>query len=177
MPKGKVTSAYYFYTAFYSRILPCLCILSTVYKDFGYEVVCTIHRHSGFECKFESKCGIYHLCLTFNLSLHFFAPNLQWVNLMWIKFFVQCRMRWHGVFHTNIFRMRCRCPQDIANTLQASLERQKLKFYFFPQKCLYFLMFITAVCFLFLLKNQIKSIYDFKMFCFRQTYLNPSCFA
>ena len=33
-------------------------------------------------CKFESKCGIYHLCLIFNLSLHFFAPNLHWVNLM-----------------------------------------------------------------------------------------------
>ena len=44
----------------------------------------------------------------------------------------------------------------------------------------YFLMFITAVCFLFLLKlrwPKPKSIYDFKMFCFRQTYLNPSCFA
>ena len=24
-------------------------------------------------CKFEGKCGIYHLCLTFNLSLQFFA--------------------------------------------------------------------------------------------------------
>ena len=120
---------------FYSRILPCLCILSTVYKDFGYEVFCTIHKHSGFEC------------------VDTVSSN------------------------TNILRMRCRCPQDIADTLQASLERQKLKFYFFPKKCLYFLMFITAVCFLFLLKNQIKSIYDFKMFCFRQTYLNPSCFA
>ena len=130
-----MTSAYYFSTAFYSRILPCLCILSTVYKDFGYEVVCTIHKHSGFVC----------------------------VDTVFSN--------------TNILRMRCRCPQDIANTLQASLERQKLKFYFFPQKCLYFLMFITAVCFLFLLKSQIKSIYDFKMFCFRQTYLNPSCFA
>ena len=28
-------------------------------------------------CKFEGKCGIYHLCLLFNLSLHFFAPNLH----------------------------------------------------------------------------------------------------
>ena len=28
-------------------------------------------------CKFESKWGIYHLCLIFNLSLHFFAPNLH----------------------------------------------------------------------------------------------------
>ena len=27
--------------------------------------------------KFESKCGIYHLCPLFNLSLHFFAPNLH----------------------------------------------------------------------------------------------------
>ena len=33
-------------------------------------------------CKFEGKCGIYHLCLLFNLSVHFFAPNLHWVNLM-----------------------------------------------------------------------------------------------
>ena len=107
---------------FYSRILPCLYILSTVYKEFGYEVFCTIHKHSGFEC------------------VDTVSSN------------------------TNILRMRCRCPQDIADTLQASLERQKLKFYFFPQKCLYFLMFITAVCFLFLLKNQIKSIYDFKCF-------------
>ena len=41
-------------------------------------------------CKFEGKCGIYHLCPLFNLSLHFFAPNLHWVNLVWIKFFVQC---------------------------------------------------------------------------------------
>ena len=31
-------------------------------------------------CKFEGKCGIYHLCLLFNLSLHFFAPNLHGVN-------------------------------------------------------------------------------------------------
>ena len=105
-----MTSAYYFYTAFYSRILSSLCILSTVYKGFGYEVVCTIHKHAGFECVdtvFSNK---------------------------------------------NILRMRCRCPQDTADTLQASLERQKLKFYFFPEKRLYFLMFITAVCFLFLLK-------------------------
>ena len=28
-------------------------------------------------CKFEGQCGIYHLCLMFNLSLHFFAPNLH----------------------------------------------------------------------------------------------------
>ena len=34
--------------------------------------------------KFESKCGIYHLCPLFNLSLHFFAPNLHWVNLAWV---------------------------------------------------------------------------------------------
>ena len=27
-------------------------------------------------CKFGGKCDIYHLCLLFNLSLHFFAPNL-----------------------------------------------------------------------------------------------------
>ena len=27
--------------------------------------------------KFESKCGIYHLCPLFNLRLHFFAPNLH----------------------------------------------------------------------------------------------------
>ena len=27
-------------------------------------------------CKFDSQCGIYHLCPLFNLSLHFFAPNL-----------------------------------------------------------------------------------------------------
>ena len=39
-----------------------------------------------------------------------------------------------------------------ADTLQASLERQKLKFYFLPEKRLYSLMFITAVCFLFFLK-------------------------
>ena len=67
-----------------------------------------------------------------------------------------------------------------ADTLQASLERQKLKFYFLPEKRLYSLMFITAVCFLFLLKlrwSKLTGIYDFKMFCFRQTYLNPSCFA
>ena len=32
-------------------------------------------------CKFEGKCGIYHLCHLFNLSLHFFAPNLHRVNL------------------------------------------------------------------------------------------------
>ena len=31
-------------------------------------------------CKFEGKCGIYHLCLLFNLSLHFFAPDLPGVN-------------------------------------------------------------------------------------------------
>ena len=76
--------------------------------------------------------------------------------------------------------MRRRCQQDTADTLQASLERQKLKFYFFPEKRLYFLMFITAVCFLFLLElrwPKSKSIYDFKMFCFRHTYLNPRCFA
>ena len=41
-------------------------------------------------CKFEGKCGIYHLCPLFNLCLNFFAPNLHWVNLVWIKFFVQC---------------------------------------------------------------------------------------
>ena len=34
--------------------------------------------------KFESKCGIYHLCPLFNLSLHFIAPNLHWVNLAWV---------------------------------------------------------------------------------------------
>ena len=28
-------------------------------------------------CKFEGQCGIYHLCLMFNLSLHVFAPNLH----------------------------------------------------------------------------------------------------
>ena len=28
-------------------------------------------------CKFEGKCGIYHLCLIFNLSLQFFVPNLH----------------------------------------------------------------------------------------------------
>ena len=135
MPNGKVTSAYDLYTAFYSRILSCLCILLTMYKGFGYEVVCTIYKHTGFEC------------------VDTVSSN------------------------KNILRMRCRRPQD---TLQVSLERQKLKFYFFPEKRLYSLMFITAVCFLFLLKlrwSKTKSIYDFKMFCFRQTYLNPSCFA
>ena len=133
-----MTSAYYFYTAFYSRILSCLCILSTVYKGFGYEVVCTIHKHAGFEC------------------VDTVSSN------------------------KNILRMRCRCPQESEDTLQVSLERQKLKFYFFPEKRLYSLMFITAVCFLFLLKlrwSKPTGIYDFKMFCFRQTYLNPSCFA
>ena len=61
-----------------------------------------------------------------------------------------------------------------------NIRNVKLKFYFFPEKRLYFLMFITTVCFLFLLKlrrPKTKSIYDFKMFCFRHTYLNPSCFA
>ena len=28
-------------------------------------------------CKLESKCGIYHLCPLFILSLHIFAPNLH----------------------------------------------------------------------------------------------------
>ena len=28
-------------------------------------------------CKFYGKCGIYHLCPLFNLSLPFFAPNLH----------------------------------------------------------------------------------------------------
>ena len=36
-------------------------------------------------CKFESPC--------FNLSVHFFAPNLQRVNLVQIKFFVRCLLR------------------------------------------------------------------------------------
>ena len=56
----------------------------------------------------------------------------------------------------------------------------QVKVYFFPEKRLHFLMFIAAVCFLFLLKlrwPKTKNVYDFKMFCFRQTYLNPGCFA
>ena len=133
-----MTSAYNFYTAFYSRILSSFCILSTVYKGFDYKVVCTIHKHTGFEC----------------------VDTVSSIK--------------------NILRMRRRCPQATADTLHASLERQKLKFYFFPEKRLYFLMFITAVFFLFLLKlrwPKTKSIYDFKMFCFRHTCLNPSCFA
>ena len=77
-----MTSAYDFYTAFYSRILSCLCILSTVYKGFGYKVVCTIQKHTGFEC------------------VDTVSSN------------------------KNILRMRCRCPKDTADTLQASLERQ-----------------------------------------------------
>ena len=93
-------------------------------KGFGYEVVCTIHKHAGFEC----------------------ADTVS--------------------SNKNILRMQCRCPQDTALTLQAPLERQKLKFYFVPEKLLYFLMFITAVCFLFLLKlrwPKPTSIYDFKI--------------
>ena len=39
-------------------------------------------RQFTWGCNFEGKCGIYHLCLLFNLSLHFFAPILHWVNLM-----------------------------------------------------------------------------------------------
>ena len=45
-------------------------------------------------CKFEGKRVIYHLCPLFNLSLHFFAPNLHWVNLVYIKFLVQCKLCW-----------------------------------------------------------------------------------
>ena len=59
-----------------------------------------------------------------------------------------------------------------------NIRKVKLKFHFFTEKRLHFLMFITAVCFLFLLKlrwPKTKNVYDFKMFCFRQTY--PSCFA
>ena len=35
-----------------------------------------------WSCKFEGKSGIYHLCPLFNLSLHFFPPNLHLVNLV-----------------------------------------------------------------------------------------------
>ena len=133
-----MTSAYDFYTAFYSTILSCFRILSTVYKGFGYEVVSTIHKHTGFEC------------------VDTVSSN------------------------KNILRMRCRCPRETADILQAPMERQKLKFYFFPQKCLYFLMFITAVCFLFLLQlrwPKTKSIYDLKTFVSVRRIFNPSCFA
>ena len=44
-----------------------------------------------------------------------------------------------------------------------NIRNVKLKFYFFPELRLYFLMFITAVCVLFLLKlrwPKSKSIYD-----------------
>ena len=44
-------------------------------------------------CKFEGKCSIYYLCPCFNRSVHFFAPNLQRVNLVQIKFFVRCLLR------------------------------------------------------------------------------------
>ena len=47
-----------------------------------------------------------------------------------------------------------------------NIQNVKLKFYFFPEKRLYFLMFITAVCFLFLLKlkwPKPTKIYDFKI--------------
>ena len=37
-------------------------------------------RQFTWGCKFEGKCGIYHLCLLFNLSLQFFALNLHGVN-------------------------------------------------------------------------------------------------
>ena len=46
-------------------------------------------------CKFEGKHVIYHLCPLFNLSLHFFASNLHWVNLVYIKFLVQCKLCWY----------------------------------------------------------------------------------
>ena len=44
-----------------------------------------------------------------------------------------------------------------------NVKNVKLKSFFFPEMRLYFLMFITAVCFLFLLKlrwPKNKSIYD-----------------
>ena len=47
-----------------------------------------------------------------------------------------------------------------------NIRNVKFRFYFFPEKLLYFLMFITAVCFLFLLKlrwPKPTSIYDFKI--------------
>ena len=37
-------------------------------------------RQFTWGCKFEDKCGIYHLCFLFNLSLQFFALNLHGVN-------------------------------------------------------------------------------------------------
>ena len=37
-----------------------------------------VHTTFGYQfrlgCKFASKCGLYHLCPLFNLSLYFFAP-------------------------------------------------------------------------------------------------------
>ena len=35
-----------------------------------------------WEYKLKGKCGIYHLCPLFNLSLHLFASNLHWLNLV-----------------------------------------------------------------------------------------------
>ena len=51
-----------------------------------------------------------------------------------------------------------------------NIRNVKIKPFFFSEMRLYFLMFMTAVCFLFLLKlrwPKTKSIYDFKtLFCF-----------
>ena len=44
-------------------------------------------------CKFVGKCGIYHLWPWFNLTAHFFAPYLHWINLVKINFFVQWWVR------------------------------------------------------------------------------------
>ena len=36
-------------------------------KDGKYRICLTVYMG----CRFEGKCGIYHLCPLFNLSLHF----------------------------------------------------------------------------------------------------------
>ena len=51
-------------------------------------------------CKFVGKCSIYHLWPWFNLTAHFFAPYLHWINLVKIKFFVQ----WWGSLSNSVSR-------------------------------------------------------------------------
>ena len=99
MPKGKVTGAYDFYTAFYSRILSCLCILLLVYKDFGYEVVAQFTSTPGSNAlilflptKIFFVCGVVALKILRSFSIDDADGSENVTFKMNLFFFNLCRV-------------------------------------------------------------------------------------